>query len=141
MVINVGMLKSGNDAYVEREIRSVVTIAKRSGAATKVIIETSLLSDDEKRRACSLAKTGGADFVKTSTGFAKGGATVEDIALIRKIVGPSMGVKASGGIQTREDALALIASGANRLGTSASVHIVTEWKDPGSSTYEGSHSS
>jgi len=106
-----------------------------------ISFDTSLLSNDEKKRACLLAKTGGADFIKTSTGFAKGGATVEDVALIRKIVGPSMGVKASGGIRTREDALALTASGANRLGTSASVHIVTEWKDPGSSTYEGSHSS
>jgi len=140
MVINVGMLKTGNDAYVERDIRSVVSVAKRSGVATKVIIETSLLSDDEKKRACLLAKTGGGDFIKTSTGFAKGGATVEDVALIRKIVGPSMGVKASGGIRTREDALALIASGANRLGTSASVHIVTEWKDPASSIHEGNHS-
>jgi deoxyribose-phosphate aldolase len=106
-----------------------------------ISFETSPLSDDEKKRACPLAKTGGADFIKTSTGFAKGGATVEDVALIRKIVEPSMGGKASGGIRTREDALALIVSGANRLGTSAGIHIVTEWKDPASSTYKGSHSS
>ncbi|MEK6755096.1 MAG: deoxyribose-phosphate aldolase [Bacteroidota bacterium] len=134
MVINVGMLKSGNDAYVERDIRAVVTVAKRFGVTTKVIIETSLLAEDEKIRACLLAKNAGADFVKTSTGLGKGGATVEDVALMRKVVGPSMGVKASGGIRTYDDALTLVASGANRLGTSASVQIVAGWKGPTSST-------
>ncbi len=134
MVINVGMLKSGNDVYVERDIRAVVTVAKRFGVTTKVIIETSLLAEDEKIRACLLAKNAGADFVKTSTGLGKGGATVEDVALMRKVVGPSMGVKASGGIRTYDDALTLVASGANRLGTSASVQIVAGWKGPTSST-------
>lgn len=134
MVINVGMLKSGNDAYVERDIRAVVTVAKRFGVTTKVIIETSLLAEDEKIRACLLAKNAGADFVKTSTGLGKGGATVEDVALMRKVVGSSMGVKASGGIRTYDDALTLVASGANRLGTSASVQIVAGWKGPTSST-------
>ena len=134
MVINVGMLKSGNDAYVERDIRAVVTVAKRFGVTTKVIIETSLLAEDEKISACLLAKNAGADFVKTSTGLGKGGATVEDVALMRKVVGPSMGVKASGGIRTYDDALTLVASGANRLGTSASVQIVAGWKGPTSST-------
>jgi deoxyribose-phosphate aldolase len=125
MVINIGMLKSGEESYVEQDIRSVVNVAKRSGVLTKVIVETALLTDEEKRRACGLAKQAGADFVKTSTGFTRGGATVEDVRLMRRAVGSSMGVKASGGIRSSEDARVLVASGATRLGTSASVQIVT----------------
>jgi deoxyribose-phosphate aldolase len=125
MVINVGMLKSGEYEYVENDIFAVATTARRYGALTKVILETGLLTDEEKVKACVLAKRAGADFVKTSTGFAKGGATVGDIALMRKVVGTAMGVKASGGVRTREDALAMVASGADRIGASASVKIVS----------------
>jgi deoxyribose-phosphate aldolase len=125
MVINVGMLKSGEYKYVEEDILSVVSAAHSFGVLTKVIIETGLLTDEEKVKACMLAKHAGADFVKTSTGFVKGGATVGDIALMRKVVGPELGVKASGGVRSQEDALALIASGADRIGASASVKIVT----------------
>jgi deoxyribose-phosphate aldolase len=124
MVINIGMLKSGDYEYIENDIFAVVTTARRYGALTKVIIETALLTDEEKIKACLLAKSAGADFVKTSTGFAKGGATVGDIALMRKVVGSAMGVKASGGVRTREEALAMVASGADRIGASASVKIV-----------------
>lgn len=124
MVINVGMLKSGDYDYVENDIFAVVTTTRRYGALVKVILETVLLTDEEKIKACLLAKRAGADFVKTSTGFAKGGATVGDIALMRKVVGTAMGVKASGGVRTREEALAMVASGADRIGASASVKIV-----------------
>jgi deoxyribose-phosphate aldolase len=124
MVINVGMLKSGDMQYVERDIAAVVQAARRQRVLTKVIIETALLTDEEKVRACLLAKKVGADFVKTSTGFAKGGATAGDIALMRRVVGSAMGVKASGGVRSREDALAMVASGADRIGASASVRIV-----------------
>jgi len=125
MVMNVGMLKSGEYEYVENDIFAVVTTARRYGALTKVILETALLTDEEKVKACLLAKRAGADFVKTSTGFSKGGATVGDIALMRKVVGSAMGVKASGGVRTREEALAMVASGADRIGASASVKIVS----------------
>ena len=125
MVINVGMLKSAQYEYVENDIFAVVATGRRYGALVKVILETGLLSDEEKVKGCMLAKRAGADFVKTSTGFAKGGATVGDIALMRKVVGSAMGVKASGGVRTREDALALVASGADRIGASASVKIVS----------------
>lgn len=125
MVINVGMLKSGEYDYVENDIFAVVTTSRRYGALTKVIIETALLTDEEKIKACLLAKRAGADFVKTSTGFSKGGATAGDIALMRKVVGSAMGVKASGGVRTREEALAMVASGADRIGASASVKIVS----------------
>ncbi|HUN65593.1 MAG TPA: deoxyribose-phosphate aldolase [Bacteroidota bacterium] len=125
MVINVGMLKSGDYEYVENDIFGVVSTARRYGALTKVILETALLTDDEKIKGCLLAKRAGADFVKTSTGFSKGGATVGDIALMRKVVGSAMGVKASGGVRTREEALAMVASGADRIGASASVKIVS----------------
>lgn len=125
MVINVGMLKSGEYDYVENDIFTVSTTARRYGAITKVILETALLNDEEKVKACLLAKRAGADFVKTSTGFSKGGATVGDIALMRKVVGSAMGVKASGGVRTREEALAMVASGADRIGASASVKIVS----------------
>lgn len=125
MVMNVGMLKSKEYEYVENDIFAVVSTGRRYGALTKVILETGLLTDEEKIKACLLAKRAGADFVKTSTGFSKGGATVGDIALMRKVVGSAMGVKASGGVRTREDALAMVASGADRIGASASVKIVS----------------
>jgi deoxyribose-phosphate aldolase len=125
MVINVGMLKSGNYEYVESDIFAVTSTARRFRVLSKVIIETGLLTDEEKIKACVLAKRAGADFVKTSTGFGKGGATAGDIALMRRVVGSAMGVKASGGVRTREDALALVASGADRIGASASVKIVS----------------
>jgi deoxyribose-phosphate aldolase len=125
MVIHVGMLKSGDREYVRNDIAAVVAAAKTEKALTKVILETCLLTDEEKTVACLLAKEAGADFVKTSTGFSKGGATVQDIALMRKTVGPGMGVKASGGIRTQEQALAMVAAGATRIGASASIVIVT----------------
>ena len=125
MVMNVGMLKSGEYEYVENDIFAVVSTAKRYRMLTKVILETGFLSDEEKIKACVLAKRAGADFVKTSTGFGKGGATVGDIALMRRVVGSAMGVKASGGVRSREDALAMVASGADRIGASASVKIVS----------------
>ena len=125
MVMNVGMLKSGEFEYVENDIFAVVSTAKRYRMLSKVIIETGFLTDEEKIKACILAKRAGADFVKTSTGFGKGGATVGDIALMRRVVGTAMGVKASGGVRSREDALAMVASGADRIGASASVKIVS----------------
>jgi deoxyribose-phosphate aldolase len=129
MVINIGKLKSGEHEYVENDISSVVTAARRYGALTKVILETCLLTDDEKVKACLLAKTAGADFVKTSTGFNKGGATTHDVALMRRVVGTAMGVKAAGGIRSREEALQMVASGADRIGTSASVKIASRDKE------------
>jgi deoxyribose-phosphate aldolase len=123
MVIHVGALKSGNDAAVRDDIRAVREATR--GKVLKVILETSLLTRDEKIRACRIAKEAGADFVKTSTGFGGGGASVEDVRLMRETVGPLMGVKASGGIRDRETARAMMAAGATRLGTSASVAIVT----------------
>lgn len=122
MVINIGALKSRNFDLVERDIRAVVEAAK--GTLVKVIIETCLLTDDEKVRACQLAQKAGADFVKTSTGFSTGGATVADVALMRKTVGPDMGVKASGGARSYEDALAFIKAGATRIGASSGVAIM-----------------
>ncbi|MBA2873338.1 deoxyribose-phosphate aldolase [Anoxybacillus caldiproteolyticus] len=123
MVINIGALKSGNDELVEKDIRAVVEAAKGK-ALVKVIIEACLLTDEEKVRACQLAVKAGADFVKTSTGFSTGGATVEDVALMRKTVGPNFGVKASGGIRTADDLLAMEKAGANRIGASAGVQII-----------------
>jgi len=125
MVLNVGMLKSGNYEYVEADIFAVTSTARRYQVLSKVILETGLLSDEEKIKGCVLAKRAGADFVKTSTGFSKGGATAGDIALMRRVVGSAMGVKASGGVRSREDALAMVASGADRIGASASVKIVS----------------
>jgi len=122
MVINVGALKSGDDNTVREDIRGVVE-AGRPTAIVKVILETALLSPDEIARACCLARDAGAAFVKTSTGFGPGGATVEDVALMRQTVGRMMGVKASGGIGTRQDAAAMIAAGATRIGASAGVRI------------------
>ena len=122
MVINVGALKSKDYDLVEQDIRAVVETAK--GTLVKVILETCLLTDEEKVKACQLAQKAGADFVKTSTGFSTGGATVEDVALMRKTVGPDMGVKASGGARSYEDAQAFIEAGATRIGTSAGVAIM-----------------
>ena len=124
MVINIGALKEGNDDLVRNDIAGVVKTAHAKNAIVKVIVETVFLTDAEKERACLLAKEAGADFVKTSTGFAGGGATAEDIALMRRVVGAEMGVKASGGVRTLEDAEAMIAAGATRLGASAGVKIV-----------------
>ncbi|MFC2139290.1 deoxyribose-phosphate aldolase [Bacteroidota bacterium] len=124
MVMNIGMLKSGDFKYVFDDINQVVLAAKKRGAVCKVILETALLSDEEKIKACLIAKEAKADFVKTSTGFSKGGATAGDIALMRYVVGSAVGVKASGGIRTKEDAEAMIESGADRIGASASVKIV-----------------
>jgi deoxyribose-phosphate aldolase len=135
MVVNVGMLKSGEDEYVENDIRAVVRAAKRMNALVKVIIETGLLSDEEKVKACLLARRAGANFVKTSTGFAKGGATAGDIRLMRKVVGAGLGVKASGGVRTKEQALELIESGADRIGASASVKIVLGEQETTASSY------
>lgn len=124
MVLNIGALKSGDHELVRGDIEKVVDSAHEAGALVKVIIETCLLTDEEKVTAAALAKAARADFVKTSTGFAGGGATVFDVALIRETVGPAMGVKASGGVRTTEDAQDLIAAGASRIGASASLQIV-----------------
>jgi len=123
MVINIGALKGGNDALVQSDIESVVNVSK-GRALSKVIIETALLTNEEKIRVCELAKKAGADFVKTSTGFSTGGATLEDIKLMRATVGPDMGVKASGGVRTTEDAKQFIEAGATRLGSSNGLAIV-----------------
>ncbi|MFA5447232.1 MAG: deoxyribose-phosphate aldolase [Sphaerochaeta sp.] len=122
MVINVGYLKGHDDDLVQEDIAMVKKVC--GNAKLKVIIETSLLNDEQKVRACRLAKASGADYVKTSTGFAGGGATVEDVKLMRKTVGPDVGVKASGGIRTYEDAKAMIEAGATRIGASAGIAIV-----------------
>ena len=122
MVINVGMLKAGHDDYVREEIRLLKEVAGK--LVLKVIIETCLLTDEEKVRACRLAKEAGADFVKTSTGFSTGGATAHDVKLMRETVGPEMGVKASGGVRTHEDLIAMVEAGANRIGTSNGTKII-----------------
>ncbi|KAB2493541.1 deoxyribose-phosphate aldolase [Priestia endophytica] len=122
MVINIGALKDGNDQEVKRDIQAVVEASK--GVLVKVIIETCLLTEDEKIRACKLAVEAGADYVKTSTGFSTGGATVEDVALMRKTVGPDVGVKASGGVRNAEEAKAVIEAGATRIGASSGIAIV-----------------
>ena len=124
MVINIGALKARDLELVARDIRGVVTTAHAGGAIVKVIIEAVLLTDEEKTIACLLSKEAGADFVKTSTGFASGGATVHDVALMRKAVGPEMGVKAAGGVRTYEDAENMIKAGATRIGASAGVKII-----------------
>ena len=126
MVINVGALKSGDDCLVEHDIHSVVEVAHEYDVTCKVIIETALLTDDEKVRACQAAKSAGADFVKTSTGFSKGGATVADIALMRRVVGSELGVKASGGVKSMADARAMVEAGATRIGASVGVKIAQE---------------
>jgi deoxyribose-phosphate aldolase len=124
MVINIGELRNGNRDAVRADIQAVVNAAHAGAAIVKVIIETALLNDEQKVIACQLAKEAGAEFVKTSTGFGPGGATVHDVDLMRRTVGPSMGVKASGGIRTLEDFNAMLAAGASRIGTSSGVKIV-----------------
>jgi deoxyribose-phosphate aldolase len=130
MVINVGALKDGRHDFVLLDIRSVADITHLGHAALKVIIETALLTKEEKIAACELALEAGADFVKTSTGFAGAGATADDVKLMRSIVGQRAGVKAAGGIRTAADAIAMLAAGANRIGASASVAIVKELGAP-----------
>lgn len=127
MVINISRLKAKDDEYVRNEIKCIKK-ALRQDTILKVIIETCLLTEEEKVRACLLAKEAGADFVKTSTGFSTGGATKEDIALMRKTVGSEMGVKASGGVRTKEAFLEMIEAGANRIGTSSGLKIINELK-------------
>lgn len=128
MVINVGALKSGDLRTVERDIEAVAAPCREAGAVSKVIIEAALLTDEEKVTACTLAKAAGADYVKTSTGFGPGGATVADVALMRRVVGDEMGVKAAGGVRDLESVKAMIAAGATRIGASAGVRIVQESK-------------
>jgi deoxyribose-phosphate aldolase len=134
MVINVGALKSGQLDIVEQDIKAVAAACKDK-ALLKVIIETCLLTDEEKVTVCQLAKKAEADYVKTSTGFSTGGATVEDIKLMRKTVGPAMGVKASGGVRDLDTALKMIEAGATRIGASASVNIVNDMKAAEGSGY------
>lgn len=129
MVVNIGELRGTDHQVVRheavgRDIEAVVAAAHKGKAIVKVILETALLNDDQKTAGCTLAKLAGAEFVKTSTGFSTGGATVHDVALMRKVVGPEMGVKASGGIRTLEDLKSMIAAGATRIGASSSVRIV-----------------
>jgi deoxyribose-phosphate aldolase len=126
MVINVGALKSGDLRVVERDIEAVVAACRECGVLSKVIIEAALLTDDEKVTACTLAKAAGADYVKTSTGFGPGGATAADVALMRRVVGADMGVKAAGGVRDLESVNAMIAAGATRVGASAGVKIVQQ---------------
>lgn len=126
MVINIGALKSGDHDLVSRDIRGVVQVAHEVGYICKVIIETALLTDDEKVSACLIAKEAGADFVKTSTGFSKGGATAADVALMRRAVGGQMGVKASGGVRDLKQAQEMIHAGATRIGASVGVKIIQE---------------
>lgn len=126
MVINIGALKDKKDAFVENEISEVVNAA-RGKALVKVIIETCLLTEEEKVRACKLAVNGGADFVKTSTGFSTGGATTKDVKLMRKVVGEDTGVKASGGIHSKAEMNSMIEAGANRIGASAGVKIMEDY--------------
>ncbi len=126
MVINVGALKSGDVRTTQRDIEAVAEVCRASGVTSKVIIETALLTDDEKITACTLAKASGADFVKTSTGFARGGATPADVALMRRVVGAEMGVKAAGGVRDLSGAQELVKAGATRIGASAGVRIVQE---------------
>lgn len=135
MVLNIGRLKSGDYKYVYDDILGVAHVAHAQTVPVKVIIETALLTEAEKVAACLIAKEAGADFVKTSTGFSGGGATVADVALMREVVGTALGVKASGGVRTAQDALAMVNAGATRIGASAGVRIVQELMD-GSSPEE-----
>jgi deoxyribose-phosphate aldolase len=129
MVINIGALKSGNDKLVYRDIRTVVEACNDGSATSKIIIEAALLTDDEKVRACTLAKNARANYVKTSTGFGPGGATAEDVALMSKVVGQAgIGVKAAGGIKSYDDAQKMIKAGATRLGASAGIKILQQAK-------------
>lgn len=124
MVLNIGALKAGNDKLVLEDIKAVVTAAHKHSKIVKVIFETCLLNEEEKVKACNLSKEAGADFVKTSTGFNTSGATLEDVALMRKTVGEKIGVKAAGGVRTRDDVLAMVEAGATRIGTSGGVKIM-----------------
>lgn len=124
MVINVGALKEGKDAYVRDEIKAIKDAC--GDRVLKVIIETCLLTDEEKKRVCQLALDAGADYVKTSTGFSTGGATVKDVSLMKEVVGDKAKVKASGGVRSREDALAMVEAGASRIGASSGIQIVSE---------------
>lgn len=124
MVIQIGLFKSGAYAYTLADIAAVASVTHRAGGLLKVIIETCLLSDEEKMKACVLAKKAQADYVKTSTGFSTGGATASDITLMRRTVGSALGVKASGGIRTTADAIAMVEAGASRIGASASIAII-----------------
>lgn len=139
MVINIGALKSGDDCAVEDDIKAVVEAAHENGILCKVIIETALLTDEEKVRACLASKNAGADFVKTSTGFSKGGATVDDVALMRRTVGSALGVKASGGVKGIDDARAMFQAGATRIGASVGVKIAQEAKGIRSDSVAGSY--
>ena len=130
MVLNIGGLRGGENDLVEADIRAVADACHAHDAILKVIFETALLDDNQKRTACRLSVAAGADFVKTSTGFSKAGATVADVALMRAAVGPKIGVKASGGIRTLENLRAMVAAGANRIGASASVAIVEATAQP-----------
>lgn len=125
MVMNISAAKEKNDKMLLRDIKAVTEVCKTHGKLIKVILETCLLSYEEKVRACELAKEAGVDFVKTSTGFSSGGATIEDVYLMKKIVGENIGVKASGGIRDLKSAMAFIGAGATRIGASASVQIIT----------------
>jgi deoxyribose-phosphate aldolase len=136
MVINIGALKSGDLQTVERDINAVVQPCREANVVSKVILEVALLTDDEKIAGSSLAKAAGADFVKTSTGFASGGATAADVALMRRVVGADMGVKAAGGVRDYEGLKAMVAAGATRVGASAGVKIVQESKGEKSATPE-----
>ena len=131
MVINIGALKAQDFAAVRDDIAAVVSSSHAAGAIVKVIIEATYLTEEEKVAACVLAKNAGADFVKTSTGFGPGGATAADVALMRRVVGPDIGVKAAGGIRTAEDFVSMVAAGANRIGASAGVKIVAELAERG----------
>jgi deoxyribose-phosphate aldolase len=126
MVVNIGALKAGDYTTVARDIRGVVQVCHERNALVKVILEMALLTEEEKVAGCLIAKEAGADFVKTSTGFGPGGATVEDVALMRRVVGPQMGVKAAGGIHSYEEAQGMVQAGATRIGASAGVRIVRE---------------
>jgi len=131
MVINIGALKSGDHDAVQGDIEAVTASCREGSALSKAIIEVALLTGDEKIAACTLAKSAGADFVKTSTGFGSGGATTADVALIRRVVGPQMGIKAAGGIRDLAALKAMVAAGATRIGTSAGVRIVRESNEKG----------
>jgi deoxyribose-phosphate aldolase len=126
MVINVGALKSGDLGVVERDIAAVAAPCREEGVISKVIIEAALLTDEEKVAACTLARAAGADYVKTSTGFGPGGATVADVALMRRVIGDGMGIKAAGGVRDLQALKAMVAAGATRVGASAGVKIVQE---------------
>lgn len=140
MVINVGALKSGDVRTVERDIEAVAQPCRDAGVLSKVIIEAALLTDEEKVTACTLAKAAGADYVKTSTGFGPGGATVADVALMRRVVGADMGVKAAGGVRDLEGLKAMVAAGATRVGASAGVKIVQQLRGPSQALMAGGES-